>query len=118
MMFFTSAGRVYRLKCYEVPEGSRTYKGMNIVNLLPLAPEEKVTAMIRVSEFEGDRYLCMVTRARASSSAPGWTPIPMQKERPDCHRPGRRMNWPGCGLTDGYQRLIVATRLGMAIELR
>ena len=62
VMFFTSAGRVYRLKCYEVPEGSRTSKGMNIVNLLPLAPEEKVTAMIRVSEFEGDHYLCMVTR--------------------------------------------------------
>ena len=62
VMFFTSSGRVYRLKCYEVPEGSRTSKGMNIVNLLPLAPEEKVTAMIRVSEFEDDRYLCMVTR--------------------------------------------------------
>ena len=52
VLFFTSEGRVYRLKCYEVPEGSRTSKGMNVVNLLPLAAEEKVTAMIRVSQFE------------------------------------------------------------------
>ena len=44
-MFFTSTGRVYRLKCYEIPEGSRTSKGMNIANLLPITAEEKVTSM-------------------------------------------------------------------------
>ena len=55
-------GRVYRLKCYEIPEGSRTSKGMNIANLLPISGEEKVTSMIRVPEFEEDRYLVMVTR--------------------------------------------------------
>ncbi len=62
VMFFTNLGRVYRLKCYEVPEGSRTSKGMNIANLLPLGQEERVTAMIRVPQFEEDRYLVMVTR--------------------------------------------------------
>ena len=52
VMFFTSTGRVYRLKCYEIPEGSRTSKGMNIANLLPITAEEKVTSMIRVPEFD------------------------------------------------------------------
>ena len=116
VMFFTSAGRVYRLKCYEVPEGSRTSKGMNIVNLLPLAPEEKVTAMIRVTEFEGDHYLCMVTRkgiikrtrldAYSHARKNGLIAIDLDE--------GDELAW--VRLTDGYQRLIVATRLGMAIS--
>ena len=63
IMFFTTMGRAYRLKGYEIPEGSRQSKGMNVVNLLPLMPGEKVSSMIRVPDFgEGDYYLCMVTR--------------------------------------------------------
>lgn len=64
IMFFTSLGRVYRLKGYEIPEGSRSSKGMNIVNILPLAADEKVTAMMRVPDFGAEEpyYLCMVTR--------------------------------------------------------
>ena len=62
VMFFTDLGRVYRLKCYEVPEGARTSKGMNIANLLPISQDERVTSMIRVPEFDEDRYLVMVTR--------------------------------------------------------
>ena len=62
VMFFTTRGRTYRLKGYEVPEGSRNSKGMNIVNLLPLEAGEKVSAMIRVPEYDPDAFLCMVTR--------------------------------------------------------
>ena len=62
VLFFTDKGRGYRLKCYEVPEGSRQSKGMNIANLLPIASDEKVTSMIRVPEFDEDKYLVMVTR--------------------------------------------------------
>ncbi|MEE0868331.1 MAG: DNA gyrase subunit A, partial [Ruminococcus sp.] len=62
VLFFTDKGRVYRLKCYEVPEGSRQSKGINIANLLPISPDEKVTSMIRVPEFDEDKYLIMVTR--------------------------------------------------------
>ncbi len=62
VLFFTNTGRVYRLKCYEIPEGSRTSKGMNIANLLPISGEEKVTSMIRVPKFEEGKYLIMVTR--------------------------------------------------------
>ncbi len=115
VMFFTSAGRVYRLKCYEVPEGSRTAKGMNIVNLLPLAPDEKVTAMIRATEFESDQYLCMVTRrgiikrtrlsAYANARKNGLIAIDLDE--------GDQLAW--VKLTDGYQKLLVGTRKGMAI---
>lgn len=62
VLFFTDKGRVYRLKCYEVPEGSRQSKGMNIANLLPIAADEKVTSMIRVPEFDEEKYLVMVTK--------------------------------------------------------
>ncbi|NLA77282.1 MAG: DNA gyrase subunit A, partial [Clostridiales bacterium] len=62
VMFFTNFGRTYRLKGYEIPEGSRTSKGMNIVNLLPLMPDERVSAMIRVPVLEDGAYLCMVTK--------------------------------------------------------
>ena len=62
VMFFTNMGRVYKLKCFEIPEGSRTAKGMNIVNLLPLQPEEKVNAMIRLEDYVEGQYLSMITR--------------------------------------------------------
>ena len=62
IIFFTSKGKAYRMKCFEVPEGSRTSKGANIVNLLPLDSGEKITAMLRVSEYDEDKYVCMVTR--------------------------------------------------------
>ena len=62
ILFFTSLGQVYRPKGYEIPEGSRTSKGMNIVNILPLSPDEKITAMISVPKYDDDKYLCMVTK--------------------------------------------------------
>ena len=62
VMFFSDLGRVYKLKCYEVPEGSRQSRGMNIKNLLPLQPDEKITSMIRVTEFDEDKFLVMVTK--------------------------------------------------------
>ena len=116
IMFFTSAGRVYRLKCYEVPEGGRTAKGINVVNLLPLAPEEKVTAMIRVSEFEEDKYLCMVTRkgiikrtrlsAYSNARKSGLIAVDLDE--------GDELAW--VRMTDGYQTLVVGTRKGKAIR--
>ena len=60
--FFTNTGRVYRLKAYEIPEAGRTARGTAIVNLLQLAPGEKITAMIPIREYEEDKYLFMVTK--------------------------------------------------------
>jgi len=64
IMFYTTKGKAYRLKGYEIPEGSRTSKGMNIVNLLPLEADEKVSAMIRIPKDgnEEELFLCMFTR--------------------------------------------------------
>ncbi len=65
IMFFTDKGRAYRVKGFEIPEASRTGKGMNIVNILPITNEEKVTAMICVPSEDidsADKFLCMVTR--------------------------------------------------------
>ena len=62
LMFFTNTGKVYRLKGYEIPEASRTARGTAIVNLLQLAPEEKITAMIPVKEYKQGKYLFMATR--------------------------------------------------------
>lgn len=60
--FFTSAGRVYRLKAYEIPEASRVARGTAIINLLQLAPGEKITAIIPIKEYNEDKNLFMVTK--------------------------------------------------------
>ena len=61
IMFFTNTGRVYRLKAYEIPEASRTARGTAIINLLQLMPDEKITAMIPIQEYEDGKYLFMAT---------------------------------------------------------
>ena len=62
LMFFTNKGRVYRLKAYEIPEAGRTARGVAIVNLLQLMPDEHITALIPLRGFEEGRYLFMATR--------------------------------------------------------
>jgi DNA gyrase subunit A len=116
VLFFTNLGRVYRLKCYEIPEGSRTSKGMNIANLLPIAQDEKVTSMIKVPEFDEESYLCMVTRngiikrtklSEYNTARKGGV-IALTLDD------GDELSW--VRLTDGETELLVATRLGMAIR--
>jgi DNA gyrase subunit A len=116
VMFFTNLGRVYRLKCYEIPEGARTSKGINIANLLPIAQEEKVTSMIRVPEFDEESFLVMVTRngivKRTALSAydtarkGGVIAIDLDE--------GDELSW--VRMTSGGDDLLVATKLGMAIR--
>ncbi len=63
IMMFTTLGRVYRIKAYEIPEGSRTSKGINLVNIVPLQPEEKITLIMPCTvEDENERYVTMVTK--------------------------------------------------------
>ena len=61
IMFFTNTGRVYRLKGYEIPESGRTSRGTAIINLLQLQPEEKITAIIPLSDYDDEKYLFMAT---------------------------------------------------------
>ena len=71
IMFFTNTGRVYRLKAYQIPEASRTSRGMAIVNLLQLAPGEKISAMIPVKGFDDEsKSLFMVTKKGTVKKTP------------------------------------------------
>ena len=116
VMFFTDLGRVYRLKCYEVPEGARTSKGMNIANLLPIAQDERVTSMSRVPKLDEDGYLVMVTRRGVIKRTPlsafqttrkgGVIAIDLDE--------GDELCW--VRLTNGSDDLLVATKKGMAIR--
>lgn len=118
VLFFTNRGRVYRLKCYEIPEGSRTSKGMNIANLLPIAGDEKVTSMIKVEQFRDDRFLIMVTKnglikriaLNAYNTARKGGIIALELNEND------ELAW--VRMTDGSEDVIVATRQGMAIRFR
>ena len=62
IMFFTTRGKAYKIKGYEIPEGSRTSKGMNLVNILPIETDEKVSAMLMIPKTADDEYICMITR--------------------------------------------------------
>lgn len=62
LMFFTNMGRVYRIKAYEIPEAGRTSRGTAVINLIPLQPEEKITAVIPIREYEDNKYLFMATK--------------------------------------------------------
>lgn len=116
ILFFTNAGKMYRLKGYEIPEGSRNSKGMNIVNILPITTDEKVTAMLKVPDFGEDKYyLCMATKGGVIKRTKlddyknirksGIIAINLDE--------GDELRW--VRLTDGEQKLMVATRNGMSI---
>ena len=62
ILFLTNTGRIYKLKCYEIPEAGRTARGMAIVNLLQLQPGETISAMIQMRDFEEDKYLLLATK--------------------------------------------------------
>lgn len=117
VLFFSDRGRVYRLKCYEVPEGSRTSRGMNITNLLPLEPEERITSMLRVTKSEEeDHFLTMVTKnaviKRVALSAfrnvrkNGLIALDLAEDD--------ELSW--VRLTSGSDDLLVATRFGKVIR--
>lgn len=118
VLFFTDKGRVYRLKCYEVPEASRQAKGINIANILPITPDEKITSMIRVPEFDEEKYLVMVTRqgiikrielnAYNTQRKGGLIALELNE--------GDELAW--VKMTDGNDDVIIATQKGMAIRFK
>ena len=116
VLFFTNFGRVYRLKCYEIHEGSRTSKGMNIANLLPIASDERVTSMIKVTAFEENKYLIMVTKygvikrvyLNAFNTARKGGLIALDLDD------GDELAW--VRMTSGSEEIIVATKKGKSIR--
>ena len=119
LLFFTNMGRMYKLKAYEVPEGSRTSKGLNIVNVLPLLPDEKVSVMVKANDLsEEGKYLCMVTKNGVIKRT--------ELNKYDSNRKGGinaivldgndELKW--VQLTDGNCDLLVATKNGWAIRFK
>lgn len=117
VLFLTDKGRMYKLKCYEIPEGSKASRGTNIVNLLSVEGDEKVTAMIQGGNFEEGQFLVMVTRGgtikRTALSAyknvrkGGLIAITLQE--------GDELAW--VRVTGGTSELLIATKMGMAIRI-
>lgn len=115
ILIFTNKGKVFKLKGYQIPEASRTSKGMNVINLLQIEQDERVTAMVKVPKDSESEYLCMVTRKgiikRTALSQydhirkTGIIAINLDE--------GDELCW--VELTDGERKLIVATHDGMSI---
>ena len=116
LMFFTNRGRVYQIRCYEIPEAGRTARGTAIVNLLQLEGGEKVTAMIRIPAGAQESYLIMATRL-------GLIKKTALSEFQNLRRTGliaivlrEDDELMGVELTDGEQQILLATQGGMAIR--
>ncbi len=115
LLFFTTYGKVYKLKGYQVPEAGRTAKGTNIINLLELESGEKVTAMYPIREFSEDKYMVFVTRM-------GTVKRVVLSDLQNIRKGGLRALGLNEGdvlvdvrLTDGHENILIATHDGKAI---
>ena len=117
LMFFTNKGKVYRIKGYEIPEGSRSSRGTNVVNILPLEQEEKITCVIKTGDIAAeDKYYVMVTRhgvikrteynAYMNVRKSGLIAINLDE--------GDELAW--VKITGGSDDIILATEKGMSIR--
>ncbi len=113
--FFTTRGRTYRLKGYEIPEASRNSRGINIINILPLEGDEKISAMMQIPEDDTGKYICMVTRKGI-----------IKRTASELYHTNRKTGVIAINLddddelawvrvTDGNDKLIIATKKGMSI---
>ena len=117
VLFITNKGIMYKLKCYEIAEGSKASRGVNIVNLLPLGEGEKIAAMVKTDDFDEGKYLIMVTKngkiKRTNLSAyknvrkNGLIAIGLDE--------GDEIA--GVRMTEGSHQIIVATYFGAAIRM-
>lgn len=118
LMFFTNLGKVYKIKCFEIPESSRTSKGLNIVNLLPISEGEKVTSLLKTSNFEDSNFIVMNTKFGVikrcklsdfnSVRKSGLIALNLDD--------GDELRW--VKITDGNQYLLIATKNGKAIRFK
>ncbi|MBS1404297.1 MAG: DNA gyrase subunit A, partial [Oscillospiraceae bacterium] len=117
VLFITSKGIMYKLRCYEIAEGSKQSRGVNVINMLPLAEDEKIAAMIKTTDYEDGKFLIMVTKNGKIKR----TPLSAYK---NVRKNGLRAvglddgdEIAGVRLTDGSAQVIVATRNGYAIRI-
>ena len=115
ILFFTNKGRVHRKKGYQIPESGRAAKGTNLVNVLPIESDEKVTAMIHLREFPEDRYLTMVTRSGTVKRIQLSAIHTNRKAGIRCITLDEGDELICVRETDGEQAILIVTRGGMAI---
>lgn len=117
ILFISNKGIMYKLKCYEIPDGSKASRGFNLINLLPLTEGEKIAAMIRATDFSDENYITMVTKNGK-----------IKRTNLSLYKNVRKNGLIAIGLdegdeiagvrmTDGSEQIFVATRNGMAIRL-
>ena len=117
ILFISNKGIMYKLKCYEIPDGSKASRGFNLINLLPLSEGEKVAAMIKTTDFSDERFITMVTKKGK-----------IKRTNLSLYKNVRKNGLIAIGLdegdeiagvrmTDGHEQLFIATRNGMAIRL-
>lgn len=117
VLFFTNRGIMYDIRCFEIPMGGRDSKGTNIVNMLPLAENEKVAAMMKVSEFDDNSYICIVTKNGKikRTSLPAYKNV--RKNGIIAIKLDEGDEIAGVRMTGGSDELFIATRNGMAIRM-
>lgn len=117
VLFFTNRGIMYDIRCFEIPMGGRDSKGTNIVNMLPLAENEKVAAMMKVSEFDDNSYICIVTKNGRikRTSLPAYKNV--RKNGIIAIKLDEGDEIAGVRMTGGSDELFIATRNGMAIRM-
>ena len=117
ILFISNKGIMYKLKCYEIPDGSRASRGFNLINLLPLTENEKITAMIKTTDFSDERFITIVTKNGK-----------IKRSNLSLYKNVRKNGLIAIGLdegdeiagvrmTNGREQIFVATRNGMAIRI-
>ncbi len=116
ILFFTNTGRMYRIKAYEIPEGGRTAKGTAVVNLLALEPDESISAVIPIREYQEGKYLTMCTKSGVVKK----TDLMEYENAPKAGKIAIRLDEGDelirVILTDGTQDLFLGTHLGKMIR--
>ncbi len=118
ILFISDKGLMYKIKCYEIPEGSRNSRGTNVINLIPVAEGDRIRTMIKTSDFDSGKFIVMVTKNGK-----------IKRTALEAYRNVRRNGLIAVGLddedelrgvllTDGSDEIMVATRNGMAIRIR
>ena len=117
ILFITNKGYMHKLKCYEIPDGSKASRGFHFANLLQLQDGERISAMLRTKDFDDDKFVTMVTKFGQIKR----TPLNAYK---NIHRKGliaiglnENDEIAGVRMTDGSNQLIIATKKGMALRL-
>ncbi len=117
ILFITNKGMMHKLKCYEIPDGSKASRGFHFANLLNLQEGERISAMIKTRDFEGDNYIVMVTKQGQIKRTPLAAYRNVRRKGLIAIGLNEGDEIAGVRMTDGNAQLIVATRNGMAIRL-